>query len=296
MNQLPRETGAVSHDQSRHGPPGDSGSTSPSGLDANKHHEAEKREAPGAAVIHEAIRREAEHELERTPWALTWSGLAAGLSMGLSLLASAALHHGLPDAPWRVLLVALGYPLGFLVVILGSQQLYTENTLTPVVSFLDERSGAVLAKLLRLWAIVLAANLVGTFLFGLAMAQTRILSPELRDAMTAVAAEATAGDAATVFVRGIAAGWIVALLVWTLPGAHTAKVPVIFVMTWLIGALGLTHVIAGAAEVFYLAASGHATFADGISRFILPSLAGNTLGGVVLVAMVNHAQVAASKG
>jgi formate/nitrite transporter FocA (FNT family) len=264
-------------------------------LDPDEKRKAREEESAGAGVTHEAIRLEGEKELERAPSALAWSGVAGGLSMGLSLLASGVLHAGLPDAPWRSLVVALGYPVGFLVVILGSQQLYTENTLTPIVPFMAKRTGEMLRKVLVLWAIVFAANMVGTLLFAWAIAWTDLLKPETREAINTVAMESTTGSLGTIMVRAVAAGWIVALLVWMLPGASTERFLAIVIMTWLLAALGLAHVIVGSVESFYLAATGVRSYADVITSFILPSFIGNTAGGVLLVAVINHAQVASGK-
>jgi formate-nitrite transporter family protein len=264
-------------------------------LDAEERKKAKEEESASAGVTHEAIRREGAKELERAPSALAWSGLAAGLSMGLSLVASAALHAGLPEAAWRTLVVSLGYPVGFLIVILGSQQLYTENTLTPIVPFMAKPSADMLRKVLTLWSIVFLTNLVGTLLFAWTIAWSDMLKPELRTAAIAVATEATQGTFPTVLVRGIGAGFVIALLVWMLPGASTERFLAIVVMTWLIAALGLAHVIVGAAEAFYLAATGARSYGDALAGFILPAFLGNTLGGVLLVAAVNHAQVAAGK-
>src|SRR5690242_21471880 len=102
-------------------------------LDLNEREleEVERRSSIRAHVVHEAIRVEGEEELHRRSSALAWSGLAAGLSMGFSLLAEGVLRSAIPDTPWRPLVSKLGYTVGFLVVILGRQQLFTENTRTP---------------------------------------------------------------------------------------------------------------------------------------------------------------------
>lgn len=261
-------------------------------LDPDEERKAREEASGNAGVTHEVIRLEGEKELDRPGSALAWAGVAGGLSMGLSMLASSALHAGLPDAPWRSLVVALGYPVGFLVVILGSQQLYTENTLTPIVPLMAKRTREMLRKVLTLWAIVFAANMVGTLLFAWAIAFTDVLRPEMREAATAVAIESTSGSLGAVVARAVAAGWIVALLVWMLPGANTERVLAIILMTWLLAALGLAHVIVGSAESFYLAATGARSYGEVIASFIIPSFIGNTLGGVLLVAAINHAQVA----
>src|SRR3954469_11791360 len=69
--------------------------------------------------IHEILRKEGESELERDLGPLIWTGLAAGLSMGFSFATQALLHAGLPDTPWRHLVAALGYAVGFVIIILG---------------------------------------------------------------------------------------------------------------------------------------------------------------------------------
>ncbi|HYD51780.1 MAG TPA: formate/nitrite transporter family protein [Gemmatimonadaceae bacterium] len=254
---------------------------------------ASEEQSLDAPTTHEVIRREGEKELDRSAAALAWSGLAAGLSMGLSLVGEGVLHHGLPDAEWRPLVAKLGYTFGFLAVILGSQQLFTENTLTPMVPLLTKRTGELLRKVLKLWAVVLLANLVGTLLFAWGAARTEIFSPELRATFETVAQEAMRPSALSHFARGIAAGWIIALLVWMLPAASSSKVVVIVLMVWLLGAAKLSHVIAGSVEAYYLAAIGAMSHWEALTHFVLPALAGNVLGGVTLVAAVNHAQVAA---
>src|SRR3712207_4167985 len=117
--------------------------------------EAEERSAPSGKVVYQAIMKEGEGELKRPSSALFWSGLAAGLSMGFSMIAEGLLHAYLPEAPWRPLVSKLGYSVGFLIVILGRQQLFTENTLTPILPLLQKREGATAGNVARLWGVVL---------------------------------------------------------------------------------------------------------------------------------------------
>ena len=256
---------------------------------------AKVREAKSldAKTTYEVIREQGEKELARPSSALAYSGLAAGLSMGLSMVAEGALRAHLPDADWRPLITKLGYSVGFLAVILGSQQLFTENTLTPIVPLLSKKSDTKLSGVLRLWGIVLAANIVGTLIFALVAAYTPLFRPEMKDAFAALGTEALAGTIAATFLRAIAAGFIVALMVWMLPDAKYGRVAVIVIMTYLIGVAQLTHIIAGSAEVFYAAAAGVVPWSAYVVDFFLPTLAGNVVGGVGLVAALNHGQVAA---
>jgi formate/nitrite transporter FocA (FNT family) len=264
-------------------------------LEEHEKQKADEEESLNASITYEVIRREGESELERSPQALAWSGLAAGLSMGFILVAEGLLRSHLPDTSWRPLVAKLGYSVGFLIVILGSQQLYTENTLTPIVPLLTRKSGEMLGRVLRLWAIVLVTNLLGTILFAWVVARTTLFDMEVHRAFLGVASEALRGDFATTLVRAIFAGWLIALLVWMLPGAQTEQVPVIIGMTYLVGLAGLAHIVAGSVEVAYQVARGAATWGDYLGRFVAPTLLGNTLGGVTLVAALNHAQVTGGK-
>ena len=250
----------------------------------------QEAESLDAKTTHEVIRREGEKELERSSDALFWSGLAAGLSMGLSFLGEGLLRSHLPEAEWRPLVAKLGYSFGFLVVIFGSQQLFTENTLTPMVPLLSKKSRVKLRDVLRLWAVVLAANLLGTLLFALALGRLAVVEPQTTRALSDIAREAMRHDWWTTVLHAIYAGWLVALLVWILPAAENAKVAVIVIMTWLIGVGGFAHVIAGSSEVFYAAWRGEATWAQAGLGFVVPSLIGNMIGGITLVAALNHGQ------
>jgi formate/nitrite transporter FocA (FNT family) len=257
---------------------------------ATQEQQVQEAQSLDAKSTYEVIRREGEKELDRSTDALFWSGLAAGLSMGFSFLTEAILRANLPDAPWRDLVAKLGYSVGFLVVILGSQQLFTENTLTPMVPLLSKKSDTKVGDVLRLWGAVFVANMIGTLLFGLALAKLAVVEPDIKRALSDIAGEAMRHDWWTTFLHAIYAGWIIALLVWVLPGAEHNKVAVIVIMTWLIAAGGFAHVVAGSSEVFYAAARGEASWADALAGFVLPSLIGNMVGGITLVAALNHAQ------
>ena len=261
--------------------------------DPETQYKAREEESLDAATTHEVVRREAQKELDRSPSALAWSGLAAGLAMGFSLLTEAVLRSHLPDASWRPLVAKLGYPVGFLIVILGSQQLFTENTLEPMVPLLNKPTMERFVKMLRLWGIVLLANVVGTLLFALYAARTSAFDEELKAAFLAIGLEALEPSPGTIFLKAIVAGMIIALMVWMLPAAKTAQIWVIAILAWLVGAASLSHVIVGSVETGYLMFRGAASVGAYLGHFLLPTLIGNTIGGVVLVALINHNQDAA---
>ena len=102
-------------------------------LKAAERKEAEKRSGPESLVLYQAVVLKGEHELGRPATSLFWSGLAAGMAVSNSLVAEGALHQYLPDAPWRELVTGFGYSVGFLIVILGRLQLFTEHTVVAVM-------------------------------------------------------------------------------------------------------------------------------------------------------------------
>jgi formate/nitrite transporter FocA (FNT family) len=253
--------------------------------------EASTRSSVTPHVVHEAVRREGEQELGRTTRALAWSGLAAGLSMGFSLMAEGLLRSRLPDADWRNLITKFGYSAGFVLVILGRQQLFTENTLTPILPLFQKRDATTVKHVARLWIVVLFANLAGALAIAWTLANTGAFTPAVRSTFGDIAREAMAPAFGQILLRGVFAGWLIAMLVWMLPFAESARFFVILLMTWLIGIGGFSHVVAGAVEVLYLVCLGQASWGAALGGYVVPALIGNILGGVALVAVVNHAQV-----
>jgi len=257
--------------------------------------QVEDRVAIGVNVVYEAIRREGDDELQRPAMALAWSALAAGLSMGFSFIAEAILQTHLPDRPWRPLISKTGYCVGFLVVILARQQLFTENTLTVILPLLQRKSQRILFRVLRVWGVVLAANLVGTYLFALVIARSALFQPEVQRSLTEIGIEHTGASFGTVFIRAIFAGWLIAMMVWLLPAADSSRVVIIIILTYLVGLGGFNHIVAGSTTMFYLVATGSLRWGNYLLDFFVPTLLGNIAGGVSLVAGLGHAQVPGGK-
>jgi formate/nitrite transporter FocA (FNT family) len=257
--------------------------------------QVEERIAITAHVVYETIRREGDEELHRPAAALAWSALAAGLAMGFSFIAEALLASFLPNHPWRQLISRLGYSVGFLIVVLGRQQLFTENTLTAVLPLLLHREWKIFVRVARLWSVVLSANLVGTFLFALCIAHVAIFDSPVRQSLMEIGVSHLGSSFWVVFVRAIFAGWLIALMVWLLPGAESARVSIIIIITYLITLGGFNHIIAGSTTMFYLVLMKSISWGTYFTNFFFPTLLGNILGGVSLVAALGHAQVVGGK-
>ncbi|MGI4797559.1 MAG: formate/nitrite transporter family protein [Janthinobacterium lividum] len=251
----------------------------------------EKYSRPNAALIHETIRAEGESELDRSILALLLSGLAAGLAMGLSLITEGLLRAHLPEAPWRELVSKIGYAVGFLVVVLGRQQLFTENTLTPILPLLHNRTMRTFSHVARLWILVLIANVAGTWAVSAVLAGSDLFSPDIKNSFLAISQHAIEASFGSTVLKGIFAGWLIALLVWLMPAAGEARSAVIVLLTWLISVAGFAHIVAGSVDASFLVLSSQASIADYLWRFFTPTLLGNLIGGVVLVAVLNYGQV-----
>jgi formate/nitrite transporter FocA (FNT family) len=251
--------------------------------------QAAQHAAPAALVIHEVIREEGEQELKKRPSAVAWSGLAAGMSMGFSFLCMAMVSSMLPDTPWRHLVASLGYTVGFVLAILGRQQLFTESTLTAVLPLLVRRDLKTLLALLRFWVIVLFANLVGTSVFALLLSTPGLFPARVDAELVDIARAAVGGSFWLTLLRALLAGWLIALMAWLLPSARSARLFVILLLTYVVALCSLSHIVAGSAEAAYAVLRGGVPLGDCVMGFLVPTLLGNVIGGVALVALLNHA-------
>jgi formate/nitrite transporter FocA (FNT family) len=244
-----------------------------------------------AAAVHEQIRQEGEKELERDALALLFSAIAAGLSMGASLMAKGIFQVNLHDVPGGFLLENLGYTFGFIIVIMARQQLFTENTVTAVLPVMHKPSGSNLLLLMRLWGLVLCGNLMGTALAALAFDHMPIFDEAVRGAFVSISQKVMENSPGEMFANAVVSGWIIATMVWIFPSAGAAKIWIIILMTWLVALGDLAHIVVGSVEVFYLVFNGDIPWQQFIWPFALPTLAGNIIGGTFIFALISHAQI-----
>lgn len=251
----------------------------------------EERSSPRTPVIYEVVRRLGDEEMARPITSLWWSGVAAGLSISFSLLAQAIIQTHLTPSLWRPLVTDFGYSIGFVMVVMSRQQLFTESTVTAVLPVMAELNLVNLAKLARTWVVVLLANFFGTLIAALFCTFTPVLTPELYHGMLDISRNILGYGFAEMFFRGISAGFLIAAMVWLIPGAESAQFFVIVLMTWLISAGSFMHIVAGSVEGFLLVLSGDLPWQTMITGFVAPVLAGNIVGGTALFALIAYAQV-----
>ena len=260
-------------------------------LSRNEERQVERRSAVGSRVVHEIVRRAGDEELSRPFWSLWWSGMAAGSGMCSSILGESLLTSVLPDAAWRPAVAAIGYTLGFLIVILGGLQLFTESTLQAVIPVATRPSFGNLVRLGRLWTIVLVANVSGTLFVAFLVTSNLVGFPGGLPPMIEVARPLLSHGFIDTMKGGVPAGFLLAAVAWALPSGRGQEFWITFLFTYFVGLGHFSHVIAGSGEAWLLVLSGHATFGWAVFGFILPAFIGNVLGGTMLFALLAHAQV-----
>jgi formate/nitrite transporter FocA (FNT family) len=246
---------------------------------------------PEARIIHEVIREDGEKALKRSISAMAWSGFGAGLSMGFSFLVLAIIRSALPDTRWQILVSGFGYTTGFLIVVLGRQQLFTESTLTAVLPFLTRKDWKSFLLMLRLWIVVFLANIAGTMIFAFLISHGSLFQAPVDQALKDVAIEALNDSFWPMMVKAIFAGWLIALMVWLIPGAGQSRLLLILIITYIVAIGRFSHIIAGSVEAAYNVFTGAIPLTAYFTRFMIPTLTGNMIGGVSLVAILNHAPV-----
>lgn len=252
-------------------------------------------ERPSAQDIYEQVANNARQELGRSSISLAISGLAGGVFMGLSGLGN-AIAIALLTAPGAspssatLFTAKMFYPLGFIVVILGRSQLFTENTLYPVALVLAEKKH--FWKTMRLWGVVLPANILGALVFAAIASLTNALHPEVVQALSQLGLEATHHPPATIFWSGVMGGWIIATVAWLVSGSHsiTGSVMIIWMLAFVVGLGNFAHCIAASGEVFAAILTGQAPWLA-FPTWLAPAVAGNICGGVGMVTLLEYGQV-----
>jgi formate-nitrite transporter family protein len=242
-----------------------------------------------AADILEVVKETACEELDRSSLKLAFSGVAGGLAMGLSALAVGAMRAYLPPDRNGQLIAFLMYPLGFITVIVGRQQLFTENTLHPIAYLLSTRTR--FADAARLWVVVWCGNVIGALLFAVLAMRSGALGGEFTDQIARLGTTAVEGSFPHLFWGAVISGWLVALSAWIVEASHwtTGQMIAIWMLTFPIGLLQLPHSIAGSAEILSAVVAGSASIGH-YAYWMVATTLGNAAGGVVIVSILNWAQ------
>ncbi|HEX3866696.1 MAG TPA: formate/nitrite transporter family protein [Gemmatimonadaceae bacterium] len=251
-----------------------------------------------AAEIHDNVLGPAEKEMKRPASALLWSSLASGLTIGFSFIAG-GYAQTLVGPQYGGFVAGCAYPLGFLFIVFARSELFTENTLEPIIPLLHRRDLDTLLETLRLWSLLIIGNLVGAMLFAWVVNRAPILADaEIQDKLRAIAQSSTSDGFSLTLLRAVMAGWLIALMTWLLASTQdsTAQIILIWLTTAPISWFGFRHSIFGSVEAFYRVVDGSARLWAVAGSFILPAIIGNAIGGIVLVALLNYGQIQHERG
>ncbi len=246
-----------------------------------------------AREIFRHVENNAHDELRRSPQALAFSGLAGGLSMGLTGLGVAAAMSALGDIPARDFIAYMLYPVGFIAVIIGRAQLFTENTLYPVALILSERRQLPKPPGCGRW-------------YSSATCWAPLPSPRWPSQRRAEPADsfppgaagraAAQGSGSHIFWSGVIGGWIIALVAWLVTASHwtIGQIAVIWLLTFVVGIGHFAHCIASTGEIMSAVFAGVVPFTHYLYWLGLAT-AGNIFGGVMIVTLLNFGQVKAGE-
>ena len=248
-----------------------------------------------APEIFNAAKKNAREELDRSSRTLAFSGVAGGLAMGLTGLGVASMRAILGSGSWEELVSFLIYPIGFIAVIIGRAQLFTENTLYPVVLVLDEprKLRVNLIATLRLWGVVFAANVCGAYLFALLAIRSAALPSDISTQLVNLGVTAVNHPTAHIFWSGVIGGWLIALVAWMVTASQwtIGQVMMIWLLAFIVGIGKFAHCIATSGEILSAVAAG-SLGAGTYFHWLLFATLGNIAGGVVIVSLLNYGQVA----
>ncbi len=247
-----------------------------------------------AREIFEHVEDNAHEELRRSAHALAFSGFAGGLSMGLTGLGVASGMALFGDSPSHQFFAYFLYPIGFVAVIIGRAQLFTENTLYPVALILSERRH--FADTLRLWTVVFLFNVLGAIAFAALAIRTDSLLPGISRQLVALGVQAAQGGGTHIFWSGVIGGWIIALVAWMVTASHwtVGQIMVIWLLTFVVGIGHFAHCIASSGEIMAAVFAGSVSFPHYL-HWLGCATSGNIVGGVFIVTLLNFGQVKAGE-
>ena len=242
-------------------------------------------------LIFKIIRSEGEEELNRKFIALAFSALAAGIFVSFSFFFRAVLHFHMAGSQFEPLISSLGYTVGFLIVILGRMQLFTENPITTIIPLLSNFTAQEFFKVIRLWSIVFFFNIIGTTLAALFFSCEGAVSAEFSVALHEVADNVIKLSPIENILRGIPAGIMIAVLVWTAPQTKNFRFMTILFFVYFIALGDFAHVVVGSCEMAFEVISGDANFFEYFFKFLIPTGLGNVLGGTGIFTLLIYNQV-----
>jgi formate/nitrite transporter FocA (FNT family) len=258
---------------------------------AKKSHNVEQPKEPYEIMKEQIEAGLKEHN--RSNFGLFISSISAGLEVGFSILMIGIIYtlFKAEVSPNKLyLMMAMVYPIGYIFVIIGRSELFTEHTTLATIPVLNKE--ASVKSLINLWTVIYLGNLLGGYIFGLIILQfnesKHLISPDFFYFVSEKMVSYSSGE---ILVSSIIAGWLMGTLSWLLTSSQDtfSRVVMVFLITFIISIAGLHHCIVGSIEVFmaYFSDANKITAIDFL-KFQSITTIGNIIGGVFIVALVKY--------
>jgi formate/nitrite transporter FocA (FNT family) len=249
--------------------------------------------SPEPERIYEETRKEGRRRLARPVVELAATALVGGFDVAFGVIAY-ALAAGAVHGNGERLVGALAFGIGFVFVVVGKSELFTENFLIPIAG-LDRRDRGSWLKLGELWSLALVLNIAGGVLIAIIATTHGVLSADAHGPLVDLADRLSGYSTFTAFLSAVIAGALMTLMTWFVEGAAESML-VRIVMAWIVGALivlgTFNHAIVSTIElVFGMRYGAHADTGELLANLGL-SVAGNMVGGLLLVTFVRSVQAA----
>ncbi|MGY1708545.1 formate/nitrite transporter family protein [Geodermatophilus sp. SYSU D00758] len=187
---------------------------------------------------------------------------------------------------------ALAFALGLVFLIVGRTELFSENFFDPVAAAISERGRRVWLRLLRLWVLILALNLMGGAVLVALMTVQGALPGASDEVLVRIAENIAAKGWAATLVRAVFAGALLSLLSYMLHATDTvvARILLAFLVGFLLALGTFDHVVVSVLHILFgIWLGGAVGYGDLLLNLGLATV-GNLVGGVLLMTLTHTAQ------
>ena len=239
---------------------------------------------------------EGERRLDRGTAGLVASGLVGGVDVMLGVLALTVISGALAvSVPEQIAHIggSLAFGIGFVLLIVGRSELFTENFLIPVGAVI--RGGRSIASLVRLWGVTMVANLLAIVTLALIFSRNGIVPAETFDAAGSMADTFAERDFVTALLSAILAGTTMTLLSWLTHAVEldVSRILVALLIGFVLAVPSLNHAVVSVGEMafgLFAETPEKATWTDLAQNFPVAVL-GNLIGGLGFVTLMKLLQV-----
>jgi len=243
--------------------------------------------APEPEDIYEETRKEGERRLERPFLEVVSTALAAGFDIIAGVVAMALvetqLQHLLGKHAAHVF-GSVAFGIGFVFLIVGRGELFTENFLVPLAG-LDGKERNAWWKIGELWTVSPIFNVIAGAFLAFILSVHSVLP-------FGTGASIYANGTLARFVSAVFAGALITAMTWFIEGHRSMGVRM--TIAWIAGAIlalgSFNHVIVITLElIFGIRFGAHVPWSFVLSNFFLAA-AGNMVGGIGLVTLNRFTQ------